>query len=121
MKTDKEIEEEIKARVEFKMNEFATAVKNRLRFKYQQAFDMTRESQYAWKAFEEIAEMLNKEINMATPYDEMAEHKKWEAKEKAVEKISLLMREMTRGYRMSSENNQIIRKIVPIIEEAQSF
>ncbi len=42
-----EIEKEVQARVEFKLSELLTAVKNRVGFKYRQAFDMTRESQYA--------------------------------------------------------------------------
>ena len=85
--TELEIEKEIQARVEFKMREFLTAVKNRLGYKYNQAFDMTLKSQEAWKAFEEISEMLNKEIFLPTPYDNMANERKRRAKNIAVNKI----------------------------------
>lgn len=113
--TEQEIEKEVQARVEFKMNEFLTAVKNRVGFKYQQAFDMTQKSQYEWQAFKELSEMLNKEIRIPTPYDDMAKRKKWEAKEKAVEKIVKTLDLRGRDY------DSKIRTIVSAVEIAQDW
>lgn len=86
--TPKEIEDEIQARIEFKMEEFLTSLKNRLVIKRQGVFQLeTMDSYYTWKAFEEVCAVMRKEIRMAPPYDEMAKKRKWEAKEKAVDNI----------------------------------
>jgi hypothetical protein len=114
--TPQEIEKEIQARVEFKLNELLTGVKNRVGFKYKAAFDMTRESEYAWKAFKELEEMLHKEINMPTPRDNMAIQKKWEAKQFAVEKI-----EKSLDLRGRRDYDDKIRVIVAAIETAQNY
>ena len=113
---DNKIEQEIQARIEFKMNEFLTTVKNRVALKYRQAFDMTPKSQHAWEAFKELSGMLKKEITMPTPYDDMAERRKWEAKEKAVENI--VRRLKIRGTRDSQE---VTSFLVREIENAQNF
>lgn len=113
--TPNEIEREIQARIEFKMNEFLTAVKNRVALKYNQAFDMTRESECAWKSFKEVSDMLNKEINMPTPVDDMVKKAKWEAKEKAVAKIIKSLRLIGMEY------NQKIKSIVSAVELAQEY
>ena len=113
--TEQEIESEVQARVEFKMNEFLTCVKNRVGFKYQQAFDMSQKSQYAWQAFEELSEMLKKEIKMHTPCDEMSKRRKWEAKEKSVDKIVNTLDLRGRDY------DGKIRTIVSAVEIAQDW
>jgi len=110
-----EIEKEVQARVEFKLSELLTAVKNRVGFKYRQAFDMTRESQYAWQAFEELEGMLKKEVMMATPYDEMDKQAKWMAKEKAV--ANLIKSLKLDGY----DKQQKVKFIVSEIENAQNY
>jgi hypothetical protein len=56
-----QMETEIQRQVEFKFNEFKTALNNRVKFKYQQAFDMTQESNQVLRIYREIAEMINKE------------------------------------------------------------
>lgn len=66
--SEAQIEKEVQARVEFKMNELLTGVKNRVRFKHKQAFDMTQKSQYVWEAWKELQEMVRKETHMATVY-----------------------------------------------------
>ena len=86
--TPQQIEDEIQARIEFKMDEFLTSLKNRLIIKKTIAFNnRTMESYHTWKAFEEVCEVLRKEVRMAPPHDEMAKKRKWEAKEKAVDNI----------------------------------
>lgn len=116
MSTETDIEGEVQARVEFKMNELLEGVKNRVGHKYRQAFDMTRESQYMWQAFEELEGMVKKEVAMATPYNDMHKREKWEAKEKAVRNIvqSLDLKER-RDY------HQKVKVLVSEIEAAQNF
>lgn len=114
--TEQEFEKEIQLRVQFKMNEFLTSLKNRVNFKYQQAFDMTKESEQAWKSFKEISEMVKKEINMGVPCDDMAKRKKWEAKEKAVRYISKSLKlQDDIDYRYK------IRSVVTAIEIGQDW
>lgn len=113
--TELEINKEIQAKVEFKMNEFLTGVKNRLAFKHRQAFDMTRESEGVWLAFQEVSDMINKEINMPTPYDNMSEQNKKEAKNKAVDKIMKTLDLRGREY------DSKIRTVVAAIEMAQDW
>lgn len=113
--TKSEISKEVQAQVEFKMNEFLTVVKNRLAFKHQQAFDMTQKSQYVWQAFEEVSEILKKEMCLPTPYDNMSQQKKWEAKEKAVKEISKTLDPHDRRY------DNKIKAIVSAIEAAQNW
>lgn len=115
-----EIEKEVQARVEFKMNEFLTGVKNKVKWKYGQAFDMTQKSQYIWQAWEELEEMLKKEVVMPTPYDEMAKRNKWEAKETAVNQIMESIRSTFRGYN-SNGRDRIVNSIISAVEKAQNF
>lgn len=110
------VEKEIQARVEFKMNELLTGVKNRVSYKYGQAFDMTQKSQYIWEAWKELAEMVQKEIAMGTPYNDMDKRAKWEAKEKAVKKI-----ETSLDLRGRHDYLPKVRTIVAAIEEAQNY
>lgn len=114
--TPQEIEKEIQARVEFKLSELMTGVKNRVALKYRQAFDMSQKSQYAWQAFKEVEEMMKKEISMATPYDNMDKRKKWEAKEKAVANISHSL-----DLRGTRDYEHKVKIIVREIETAQNY
>lgn len=112
---EKDIEREIQARVDFKMTELLTGVKNRVLHKYNQAFDMTRESEYTWKAFEELAEMVKKETVMGTPRNDMDMHARWKAKEVAVENIMEIFKCRGRDYDVK------IRRLVIEIETAQEY
>lgn len=115
--TEQDIEREIQARVEFKMNELLTGIKNRVNFKYAQAFDMTQKSQDVWQAFKEVADMVKKEIEMATPSNQMVVQRQWEAKEKAVDSI-LDIFECNKGTR---EYYTRINRLVREIEKAQNY
>jgi hypothetical protein len=110
------VEKEIQARVEFKMNEFLTALKNTLQFKHGQMWDMTHKSQYSHEAFKEVSEIMKKEIYIPTPSNQMDEEKKREAKNKAVDKIVESI-----DLRGRSEYNAKINTIVSAIEEAQNY
>jgi hypothetical protein len=112
---ENDIEREIQARVDFKMTELLTGVKNRVLHKYNRAFDMTPESEYAWKAFEELAEMVKKETVMGTPRNDMDMHERWKAKEAAVKNIMELFKCRGRDY------DSKIRPLVNEIEKAQEY
>jgi hypothetical protein len=112
MSTETDIEKELQARVDFKMNEFLTALKNRVAIKYGQAFDMTQQSQNIWKAFKEVSEMVHKEMRMPTPYDKMVVEAKRKKKNIAVDKI-------VHGFKLESSHR--IHVIVSAIEEAQDY
>jgi len=115
--SEKDIEREIQARVEFKMNELLTGVKNRVRFLYCQAFDMTKESEYAWDAFAQLEEMFKKELHMGTPSNQMDLERRWKAKEKAVDNIMECLD--LRGR--DSTYDAKVRKVVSEIEKAQNY
>ena len=119
--SEQEIEKEIQARVEFKMNELLTGVKNRVSFKYKQAFDMTQKSQYIWQAWEELEEMVKKEVAMATPYNDMDKRKKWEAKETAINEIRKELENKFRGVLRGQEFEMMIRRLVIHVEKAQNY
>ena len=114
--SEQEIEKEVQARVEFKMNELLIGIKNRVVFKYKQAFDMTQKSQYIWQAWEELKEMVTKEVAMVTPYDDMDNHKKWAAKEVAVDNITKYL-----DKHDQHEYQRKVRVIVSEIEKAQNY
>jgi hypothetical protein len=120
--TEQEIELEIQKRVQFKINEFKTALKNRVAIKWHiAANEMSRENQYIWEAFKEIEEILKKEINMPLPtqteHNTMIRQHKWEAKEKAVKEMNEYWQEL-QGRNHSILN---INRIVSIIEKAQNY
>lgn len=114
-----EIELEIQARIEFKYDEFKTALKNSLQFKYGQMWDMTHKSQYIWEGFKEVVQMIDKEVGMSTPSNEMVRLRKWKAKEKAIEDITKVLN--SRGEYSSREFQSKIKQIVSIVETAQNY
>jgi hypothetical protein len=109
-------EKEIQERVEFKINELLTNLRNRLKHKYGQAFDMTRESNEKLKAFQELMEVAEKEIILPCPYDSMTEERKRKAKDKAVEEITKAL-----DMRWQRDYHIKIRRFVSIIEKAQNY
>lgn len=121
MSTEIDIEKEVQARVEFKMNEFKSVLKNTVAAKYHQAWDMTQKSQHKWEAFEEFEELFNKECRMPTPYDEMHIRKKWEAKEASVKNIKQKLDLILRGTLRGDQFDALIRHIVTQVEKAQNF
>jgi len=119
--TEQEIEKEIQARCEFKMNELLTGVKNMVGWKYKQAFDMTQKSQYIWQAWEELEGMVKKEVAMATPYNDIDKRAKHEAKENAINNIRRDLENKFRGILRGNDFEMLIRRIVTEIEQAQNY
>ena len=93
------IEKEIHSRIEFKMSEFNSVIKNKLAYKHRQAFDMTKRSNDVWEAFQEVSEALQKEIIMPPPYNEMANQRFREKRDRAVNEL------MNRFHRRGSNQN----------------
>jgi len=121
MENDIDIEKEVQARVQFKMNEFKSVIKNAVGFKYRQAFDMTQKSQHVWEAFEEFEKLFNKEVMMATPYDDMYKRKQWEAKEKAIKEMRKELENKFRGILRGQDFEMLIRRLVTHVETAQNY
>jgi len=111
------IEREIQARVEFKMNEFLTAVRNTAKANWGIAFNnMSQKHEYYWEAFKQMEDMFNKELMMATPYDEMAEKNRKDARDEAVNVISESI--LKRG---TPEYHNKTSVIANAIERAQNY
>jgi hypothetical protein len=117
MELNMEIEQEVKARVDFKMQEFFTALKNVASNHWGTAFhSSSQKHQHYWEAFEQMQAMFKKEWHMATPYNDMAKRKKWEAKEKAVDEIVNAL-----DLRGTPNIERKIKIIVKEIENAQNY
>jgi hypothetical protein len=110
-----DIEKEVQARVEFKLNELLTAVENTAKNNWNIAFHSgnPKHSHY-WEAFGQLKSMLSKEIEMLTPFDNMAEQDRRQKRDVAIEKI--MGRFCKRGER---DYYQKERLLVSIIEDAQ--
>ena len=82
-------EKEIQARIDFKLSELLTGVENRAKAEWNTAFhaNSQKHTNY-WEAFKELKNMLRKEIEMATPGNEMAEARRREKRDEAISKIA---------------------------------
>lgn len=110
-------EKEIHARVNFKLEELLTGIKNRVNNNWGKAFQSgnPKYSNY-FEAFEELRNMFFKEMDMLTPYNHMSEKKKKEKRNEAVNKMSeTLLKKGERDYHYKQ------RIINSIIEEAQNY
>lgn len=111
------IEKEIQARVDFKINKLLTAVENTAKTNWNIAFQHnSQKHSHYWEAFEQIKQMLIKEIQMVTPYDDMAEQKRRKKRDEAINKI--MERFCKRGERDYHEKERVL---VSIIENAQDW
>lgn len=112
-----EQEAEVRARVEFKMNEILEGVKNAASRNWHIAFaSNSQKHQHYWEVFEQLKGMFEKEINMGLPYDNMVEIKRREARDKAVKDI-----EQSLDLRGRRDYQHKIRIIVAAIEKAQNY
>jgi hypothetical protein len=110
------IEKEIQRRVAFKMGEFWTSFENHMkRNEHYKWAAMNREdsqkAQHFIEAYEEIRDILRKEIELPTALDDETEKRIWESKEFLVDKISnRLLERGTRDYihKKSFINNCIV-------------
>ena len=114
MKINKTLgEKEIKARVEFKLNDILSHIKARCESSWNSAFATGSPAHtYYWEAFKEIESIFKKEIDMGVPYDSISDKNRKEARNKAVDDVVRLF-----GH----EGHRKIRSIVRIIEQAQNY
>jgi hypothetical protein len=110
-------EKEIQARVDFKMNELLTAVENTAKANWNIAFQSnSQKHSHYWEAFGQMKQMLIKEMQMATPYDDMAEQKRRKKRDEAIDKI--MERFCKRRERDYHEKERLL---VSLIENAQNW
>lgn len=114
--TPQEIENEVKARVEFKMNELLTAISNRAKAHWGYALsEMSQKHTHYWEAFNQMQGMFKKELSMAPPCDEMFLANKRSKKDRAIEKIMERFRlRGTKGY------HEAEKFLSQVIEDAQN-
>lgn len=112
-----DIEKEIQARVEFKMNEILTAIENIAKLNWNIAFKSnSQKHSHYWEAFGQMKQILIKEMQIATPYNDMAEQKRKKKRDEAINKI--MERFCKRGER---DYLQKERLLVSFIEDAQNI
>ena len=106
------IEKEIQKRVGFRLNEIENQfhmhkVAAKLADKHSFGHIQCRAYLRAW---EDMHEILNKELTMGTPFDGTAEKRVWEMKELVVDKLSdRLLKKGTREY---DRNKSFINNII---------
>lgn len=113
-----DIEKEVQARIDFKLNELKEALKQAANRSWHQALRSgSQKYSHYWEAFEQLERMLEKERVMAVPYNEMAIKNQREARDKAVDEIvqSLNLR---RGDREFYHKSAVIANAV---ERAQKY
>ncbi len=115
--TEQDIEKEVQARVDYKMNELITACTNIANTNFGAAFNSGHPKYvYYMEAFKEFKQMIVKEKHMPLPIDHLVETKKREKRDKAVEKLSdRLLKRSTRDY------HHLQMVISETIEEAQRY
>ena len=112
-----DVEKEVQARVDFKMNELLTALENAAKLNWHVALrNNSQKHTYYWEAFDQMKQMLGKEMRMATPRNDMAEQQKRIKRDEAISKI--MERFCDRGDR---DYLQKERLLVSIIENAQNW
>jgi len=112
-----DIEKEVQARVDFKMNELLTAIENTAKANWNNAFQSgnPKYSNY-WEAFNQMKSMFKKEFEMGLPYDEMSELNRRIQRNKSVERI--MENFCQRGTRDYYHKERIAMQI---IDEAQRW
>lgn len=137
---DESIENEVKARVEFKLNDIKDSIDNYIsRNKYSTypwdgTIELKKNNLYndfrllmvtnSFRVNKESMVVLNeifkKEAHMPTPYDRMYEEKTRKQKDAFVDKIYGDFEDMTRGLRVShSKSRMFLKKIIGEVEKLQ--
>lgn len=120
-----EIEKEVQARVEFKLNEIKTSIQNQLGWAEKNYWGAglhnVRQFKKAETVFEAnrlLNEIFKKEMLMSVPYDKMREQKNRVVRDKYVEKFINRYAERYRGIvNVPYESNHIADLIEQIIRE----
>jgi competence transcription factor ComK len=110
-----DIEKEIQARVDFKLNEILSAISNQVGLNWALSFEHgSQKHAHYYEAFGKLKEMIMKERQMAVPYNELAERNRKQKRDKAVEKLAERFK-----IRGSMNYHHDLRAIVSVIEDAQ--
>lgn len=106
-----DIEKEVQARVEFKMNELLTAIKNNAENYWTIAFNTGNPKyEHYWEAFGFFKTQLEKETKMQPPCNEMAERKRIEKRNAAIEQI--VSRICKRGQSDYHQNERFVASVI---------
>jgi len=110
-KLEQDIENEVQSRLDFKMNELLTGLKNTISTNYNATVNSNNPKYYYyWEAFSRFEEMIKKERDMPTPYDDMAKRKLKEKRDAAVNELSnRLLKKGTYDYQ---ENERFIVSVI---------
>lgn len=123
--SEQDIEREVQARVNFKMEEILTGLRNRAKLEYQLAVDMVDDPAKSQKhahfneAYKNFLQMVLKECQMAPPVTDMYMARLHMGKEIAVNKIMNRINEATRGRLGPGDTHGITKVVVSAIEDAQ--
>ncbi len=115
--TNQEIEKEIQARVNFKMNELLTNVTNMANTNWGIVVNSGHPKyHYYFEAFKQFKQILIKEKNLPLPYDRIHEHNKKEYRDKIIEKLEKrLLKRGTQSYPID------MKVLIEGVEEAMNF
>lgn len=126
MKTEQDIEREVQARVNFKMEEILTGLRNRVALEYQLAVDMvdapaqSQKHMHYNEAYKNFMQMVLKEYHLPTPSNDMYQVRLSRSKDRAVDKIMGRINESTRGKLGPNDTYSLTRAVVDAIELAQA-
>ncbi len=120
----KQQEQEIQERVNFKLNEILTGIKNRINIHHKLSFDLTLEDkislgqrEYHFKeAYDEFLETFKKEIEMQVPCNNMSELEFKRKRNIIVDKIMEKFDNLTRAHINYDQRQHFLRNIVSILE-----
>lgn len=108
-----QIEKEVQARVDFKINEILKGVENQANLNWQIAFNNTNQKHtHYWEVFSQLKSMIKNEIDLPVPYDEMYEIKYREIRDNYIDILSEKF--LKRGTPNYIPN---LRFVVSIVEE----
>lgn len=120
------LEKEINERVKFKLNDILNAITQAINRNKQLSFIFclngdyakTQKTQHYFEAFTQLKEIFEKEINMATPYNDMYLHKIREIKEDVITDLRRMIGSYLRGHQDYNRLEHIItQRIVKLVEQ----
>lgn len=120
--SEQDIQNEVNARVEFKMQELLTGVKNRAGHAWQSAFaNNSPKHQHYWEAFRQLEDMVRKETAMATPRDDMYFARRDKKKDEVMRRLDEVYNRYLRGKMRGDDYHHFMQAMVELIQSAQSF
>lgn len=117
--TEEDIEREVQERVEFKLNDIQSCIKNSLnRTKY--GFYISGNRRITEESWTALKEMFRKETEMPVPYEEMYVERKRKQKNEFVDDVMEEFDRITRGMRIHpNQRHSFVKMLVSKIEKVQ--